>query len=52
MLLPNVSAPALHELLDAVEAEVLAADPELGRFLPPRAPSPWVHTDGEWWPRA
>jgi hypothetical protein len=52
MILPNVSAPALHELLDAVEAEVLAESPTLGRFVPPRAPSPWLHVEGEWWPKA
>jgi hypothetical protein len=52
LLLPNVSAPALHELLDAVEAEVLASDETLGRFVPPRALSPWVREKGEWWPKA
>ena len=51
MILPNVPAPALHELLDAVEAEVLAASPTLSRFVPPRAPAPWLHVEGEWWPR-
>jgi hypothetical protein len=50
-LLPHVSAPALHEVLDAVEAEVLAEREELRRFLLPRAPSPWLHVDGQWWPR-
>lgn len=49
-LLPHVSAPALHELLDDVEAEVLAKDAALSRYVPPRAPSPWLHQDGEWWP--
>jgi hypothetical protein len=51
MLLPNVSAAAVHELVDAVEAGVLAADPALGRFVPARAESPWLHEDGEWWPK-
>jgi len=51
-LLPNVSAPAVHGLLDAVEAEVLADDSALSPFVPPRAPSPWLHQDGEWWPKA
>lgn len=51
-LLPNVSAPALHELLDAVEAEVLSKDAALSRYVPPRAPSPWLHQDGEWWPNS
>lgn len=50
-LLPNVPAPALHQVLDAVEAEVLADDAALSRFVPPRAPSPWLHQDGEWWPK-
>ncbi len=50
-LLPNVSAPAIREVLDAVEAEVLAADPALARFVPPREPSPWHYEGGEWWPR-
>jgi hypothetical protein len=49
-LLPHVSAPALHHVLDEVEAEVLANDAELTRFVPPRAPSPWLQQDGEWWP--
>ncbi len=51
LLMPNVSAPALHELLDAVEAEVIANDSSLARFVPPRAPSPWLHENGEWWPK-
>lgn len=51
-LLPNVSAPALHQVLDEVEAEVLADDAALTRFVPPRAPSPWLQQDGEWWPKA
>lgn len=50
LLMPHVSAPALHELLDDVEASVLARNPTLGGFVPPRAPSPWIHVDGEWWP--
>jgi hypothetical protein len=49
-LLPNVSAPAVHELLDAVEAEVLSKNRGLSEYVPPRAPSPWLHADGEWWP--
>ena len=51
-LLPNVAAPVVHELLDAVETEVLASDPELSRFVPHRAPSPWLYDDGQWWPKA
>jgi hypothetical protein len=50
-LLPHVSAPALHELLDAVQAEVLMNDDALRRYVPPRAPSPWLHENGEWWPK-
>ena len=50
-LLPHVSAPALRELLDAVEAEVLAADPTLASYVPPRERSTWQYADGEWWPR-
>ena len=49
-LLPNVSAPAVHELIDAVETEVLTADTRLSEFVPPRAPSPWLHVNGQWWP--
>ena len=51
-LLPNVTAPELHKVLDAVESEVLTAFPDLARFVPPREPSPWLHKDGEWWPSA
>jgi hypothetical protein len=52
MLMPNVPAPAVHELLDAVEAEVLADDPSFASFVPPRAPSPWIRERGEWWPKS
>jgi hypothetical protein len=51
-LLPNVSAVALHGLLDEVESEVLADDATLAEYVPPRAPSPWLHENGEWWPNA
>ena len=37
-LLPQASAPELHQLLDAVEAEVIASDPSLADYFPPRAP--------------
>ncbi len=50
-LLPHVTAFALHDLLDAVEADVLAKNPELRSFVPPRAPSPWIQERGIWWPR-
>ena len=42
LLLPNVPAPALHQLLDAVEAEIIASDERLQQFLPRRSPSPVV----------
>jgi hypothetical protein len=51
-LLPNVSGPAVHELLDAVEAEVLTNDDSFREYVPPRAPSPWLHENGEWWPKS
>jgi hypothetical protein len=50
-LLPHVSAPELHDLLDAVETDVLARDAALARFVPPRVPSPWTRQNGEWWPK-
>ncbi len=50
-LLPNVSAPALRQVLDEVEAEVIGNDASLARFVPSRAPSPWLRQDGEWWPK-
>jgi hypothetical protein len=51
-LLPHVSARALHQLLDAVETDVLANDSALAEYVPPRAPSPWLRQNSEWWPRA
>jgi len=51
MLLPNVSASALHDLLDDAEAEVLESTPSLSEYIPERAPSPWVYENGEWWPK-
>lgn len=41
LLLPNVSARALHQLLDDVEAESVSNRPSLADFVPPRAPTPW-----------
>jgi hypothetical protein len=52
MLMPNVPAPVLHDLIDGVEAEVLATGESLARFIPPRAASPWTRERGEWWPVA
>lgn len=49
-VMPNVTASALHEIIDAVEAEAIAASPDLARFVPPRAPSPWRRERGQWWP--
>jgi hypothetical protein len=49
-LLPNVYAPQVHALVDAVEAEVLEAFPQLARFVPPRAASPWIAGNDGWWP--
>jgi hypothetical protein len=36
----NRSRPTVHELLDAVEAEVLADHPSFASFVPTRASSP------------
>lgn len=47
----NVSAGALHELLDAVDAEALASRPEFERFLTERPESPWLRERDEWWPK-
>ena len=51
MLLPNVPSAVVRGLLDAVEAEVLASDPAMGRFVPPRVESAWGNEDGAWWPK-
>jgi hypothetical protein len=50
-LLPNVTAPAVHQLLDDVETEVLTNEPTFSEYVPPRARSPWLHQNGEWWPK-
>jgi hypothetical protein len=34
MLTPNVTAPALHDLFDAIEAEVVTNAPSLSGFVP------------------
>lgn len=52
LLLPHVPAPVLHQILDVVQADVLAQDAALSAFVPPRAPSPWLHQEGTWWPKA
>jgi hypothetical protein len=52
LLLPHVSAPALHDLLDAVEAEAIDSDPNLSSYVPPRAPSPWLRDKFGWYPKA
>lgn len=51
---PGVLAGALHEFLDALQAEVLAVAPDLARFVAPTEPSPWIGPsagDDQWWPR-
>lgn len=53
-VLPNVSARAIHELVDRVEEAVLARDPGFRRFVPVRQLSPWLGEDAgraRWWPR-
>jgi hypothetical protein len=50
-LMPQAPAIAVHKVVDAVEAEVLASDPALAEYVPPRAQSWWLHEGGEWWPR-
>ena len=54
MLAPNLPAAELHELLDQAECAVLDEDPDMSRFIPERAPSPWVWDEalGSWWPRS
>jgi hypothetical protein len=49
-LLPNVPAAAVHDVLDAVEMEVLDANESLARFLPERPASPWIQNGDGWWP--
>ncbi len=50
LLLPNVAALDLRELIDRVEAVVLASSPSLSRFVPTQAPSSWMEWEGGWWP--
>ena len=53
-VLPNVPARAVHELIDRVEAAVIARDSGLKRLVPLRQPSPWLGEDAgqdRWWPR-
>lgn len=53
-VLPNVSAHALHELVDRVEEAVLARDPGFRRFMSVRQASPWLGEEAgrdRWWPR-
>jgi hypothetical protein len=49
-VLPNVSGEKLHGIVDAVEAEAIAARPGLAEYIPPRAPSPWRRERDEWLP--
>jgi len=50
MLTPNVAASVAREAIRTAEQPVLAADPDLARFVPPEAPSPWLRDEaGNWW---
>jgi hypothetical protein len=51
---PGLRAEAIHQYLDALQAEVLAVAPDLARFVPTIEPSPWLGPSGKnhWWPRA
>lgn len=52
MLTPNVAAADARDAIRAVERDVLAADPDLARFVPLEAPSPWERDEeGNWWPK-
>jgi hypothetical protein len=51
LIQPHVTAPAVHQLLDSVEADVLSKDASLSAYVLPRPPSPWINEKGEWWPR-
>lgn len=51
---PGLVASELHEVLDQVQAEVLATAPSLARFVTAAEPSPWLgleHGRDRWWPR-
>jgi hypothetical protein len=51
MLLPNVSASALHDVLDRVQAHVLASGEGWETYLAPRRERPWIHDEEKgWWP--
>jgi hypothetical protein len=53
MLGPNISAAALHDYLNQIEADVVAADASFSDYIASRPPSPWITdtTTGEkWWP--
>ena len=52
MILPNVPAHAVHELVDRVEAAVIKREPSFARFPTPQ-PSPWLgeqYGKDLWWP--
>jgi hypothetical protein len=49
-VMPHVSAFQLHDLLDAIEEDVLAKDPSFARFIEPRTPSPWERGEYGWFP--
>ncbi len=52
---PGLLAGDLHQYLDALQVEVLTAEPELARFAMPIEPSPWMGPSAgrdQWWPHA
>jgi hypothetical protein len=49
--MPHVPAADVHTLLDAIEAEIIATEARFSDYVPPRAPSPWLEQDGQWWPK-
>ncbi|HWC12749.1 MAG TPA: hypothetical protein VG455_16180 [Acidimicrobiales bacterium] len=52
---PGLLVGALHEYLDALEAEVLAVAPDLAPLVTPIEPTPWLGVTAgrdQWWPRS
>jgi hypothetical protein len=50
MLTPNVAASDARDAIHTAEQAVLAADPDLAPYVPPKAPSPWIRDEaGNWW---
>ena len=53
LLTPHVSASDAREAIRAVQEAVLAEDPELAPYVPPKVPPAWLpDADGNWWPPA